>query len=168
VLYTGAPYDAIARLLKQDLAALGVSISLHAFASQALFADFTHDGVLATGAYDLAVYGYNFTLDSDVNLYPSFHSSEIPSARNPTGQNYERVDDIGVDELLDEGRTTLDSAVRSQIYKGVQRLLVQKVYVIPLYLEPNIALTSAVIGNYLTNPTMLGNAWNIGDWYRVR
>jgi ABC-type transport system substrate-binding protein len=168
VIYTGAPYDAIARLLKQDLAALGVPISLHAFDSQTMFADFTRDGILTTGAYDLAVYGYNFTLDSDVNLYPSFHSSAIPSARNPTGQNYERVDDIGVDELLDEGRTTLDSARRSQIYKGVQRILVQKVYVIPLYLEPNIALTSSIIGNYVSNPTLLGNAWNIGDWYRTR
>lgn len=167
ITYTGAPYDAIARLLKQDLAALGLSVSLHQFDSQTMFADFTHDGVLATGAYDLAVYGYNFTLDSDVNLYPSFHSSEIPSVENPTGQNYERVNDIGVDELLDEGRTTLDSARRSQIYKGVQRILVQKVYVIPLYLEPNIALISAVIGNYFTNPTILGNAWNIGDWYRI-
>jgi peptide/nickel transport system substrate-binding protein len=168
VSYSGAPYDAIARLLKQSLEALGLSVSLHAFDSQTMFADFTHDGVLARGAYDLAVYGYTFTLDSDVNLYPSFHSSEIPSVANPTGQNYERVDDRGVDELLDEGRTTLDSARRSQIYKGVQRILVQKVYVIPLYLEPNIALTSSLIGNYLTNPTLLGNAWNIGDWYRIR
>jgi ABC-type transport system substrate-binding protein len=65
------------------------------------------------------------------------------------------------------GASALDSAKRSQIYKGVQRMLVQKVYVIPLYLEPNIALTSSIIGNYVTNPTLLGNAWNIGDWYRI-
>ncbi|HEY7350198.1 MAG TPA: ABC transporter substrate-binding protein [Ktedonobacterales bacterium] len=168
VTYTGNPYDAIARLMKQDLEALGLSVSLQGFDSHTIFANFTRGGVLATGKYDLAVFGYNFTLDSDVNLYPSFHSSEIPSAEHPTGQNYERVNDVGVDELLDEGRTTLGSAERSQIYKDVQRILVQKVYVIPLYLEPNIVLTSSIIGNYFTNPTLLGNAWNIGDWYRTR
>jgi peptide/nickel transport system substrate-binding protein len=167
VTYAGPPYDAIASLLKQDLEALGLSVNLSSYESQTIFADFTHGGVLARGMYDLAVYGYSFTIDSDVNLYPSFHSTEIPSARNPTGQNYERVNDIGIDELLDEGRTTLDSVRRSQIYKDAQRILIQKVYVIPLYLEPDIALTTSRMGNYFPNPTFLGDAWNIGDWYRT-
>jgi ABC-type transport system substrate-binding protein/tRNA A-37 threonylcarbamoyl transferase component Bud32 len=168
VTYSGSPYDAIGLFLKQALGALGVPITLQNDDSQTLLADFAHNGVLATGQYDLAVFGYNFTLDSDVNLYSSFHSSEIPSATHPTGQNYEHVNDTGVDELLNEGRTTLNHATRSQIYKDIQRILVQKVYVIPLFLEPNITLTSTIIGNYITNPTFLGNAWNIGDWYRTR
>jgi peptide/nickel transport system substrate-binding protein len=165
--YSGDPYDGIAQLIQRDLSALGLSVSLNGFDSQTLFSDFTHGGVLATGAYDLAIYEYTFTIDSDVNLYPSFHSTQIPGAGNPTGQNYERVNDLGVDELLDEGRATLAIGARSQLYKDIQRILVQKVYVIPLYLEPNITLTSPVIGNYLVNPTLLGNEWNIGDWYRT-
>jgi len=168
VTYTGSPYDAIALLIQQDLAALGIQVSMDTSADQNLFGTFATGGTLATGKFDLAVFGYDFTIDSDVNLYPSFHSSQIPSVQDPTGQNFERVNDMGVDQLLDEGRTTLDSAHRSQIYKDVQRILVQKVYVIPLFLVPNITLTSTFIGNYLTNPTYFGDEWNIGDWYRTK
>jgi peptide/nickel transport system substrate-binding protein len=168
VIYAGDPYDAIALLLKQDLEALGLSVTVNSFDSFTMFADFMHDGILATGNYDLAVFSYNFALDSDANLYSSFHGSQIPDAFHPTAQNYERVNDTGVNQLLDEGRTTLDNAARSQIYKDVQRILVQKVYVIPLFLMPNITLTNPIIGNYLVNPTLVGNAWNIGDWYRTK
>src|SRR5581483_8011969 len=76
VTYSGTPYDTIGQFLKQALGALGVPITLQSADSQTLLADFAHNGVLATGQYDLAVFGYNFTLDSDVNLYPSFHSSQ--------------------------------------------------------------------------------------------
>jgi peptide/nickel transport system substrate-binding protein len=167
VTYSDALYGAIELLIQHDLAALGIQVSLD-ISHPNLFGDFTSGGALATGSFDLALIGYDFTIDSDENLYASFHSSQIPSAQNPTGQNFERVNDAGVDELLDEGRTTLDSAQRSQRYKDVQRILIQNVYVVPLFLEPNITLTSALIGNYLTNPTFLGNEWNIGDWYLTR
>jgi ABC-type transport system substrate-binding protein/serine/threonine protein kinase len=164
VTYSNALYGAIELLIQHDLAALGIQVSMD-IGNQNLFGDFTHGGVLATGSFELALIGYDFTIDSDQNLYAIFHSSQIPSAQNPTGQNFERVNNTDVDELLDEGRTTLDSAQRSQDYKDVQHILIQEVYVVPLFLEPDITLTSPLIGNYLTNPTYLGNEWNIGDWY---
>ncbi len=164
---TSTTFGELALLVKRDLEALGLAVGLYEVNSQVLFADFTRDGTLATGQYDLALAGQVFSIDSDTGLYASFHSAQIPTAERPAGQNYAHVSDTGVDQLLDEGRATLDGAQRSQIYKDVQRILVQKVYVVPLYLIPNIALTSAVIGNYLENPTVAGNEWNVGDWYRM-
>jgi peptide/nickel transport system substrate-binding protein len=161
-------YSAIELLIKEDLGALGISVALNDFDTPTLLADFTHGGILATGQYDLGMLGQEFSVDSDTSLYPGFASAEIPTAQRPQGQNFEHVSDTDVDELLSEGRAALDSAQRSQVYKDVQRILVQKVYVVPLYLIPNITLTSSLIGNYLDNPTNQGNEWNVGDWYRAR
>jgi hypothetical protein len=51
------------------------------------------------------------------------------------------------------------------IYVTLQKLLISKVYTIPIYLRPNITLTSLNVGNYIDNPTTAGNEWNAGDWY---
>jgi ABC-type transport system substrate-binding protein len=154
----------VAALIRQDLAALGIPVNVVTYGPE-LFGDYNQGGILATGQFDLTLIDYVFGIDADGSLYPNFHSSQIPSATNPSGRNYERVDDLGVDALLDEGRATLEPAARSEHYKDVQRILVQKVYVVPLYLVPNITLTSPKMGNFLANPVDIGNEWNIGDWF---
>jgi ABC-type transport system substrate-binding protein/serine/threonine protein kinase len=160
----GALNQMVAGLIRQDLAALGIPVNIVTYGPE-LLSDYHQGGILATGQFDLTLIDYLFGIDADGSLYPNFHSSQIPSAINPSGHNYERVNDLGVDELLDEGRVTLDPATRSEHYKDVQRILVQKVYVVPLYLVPNITLTSPKIGNFLANPVDIGNEWNIGDWF---
>lgn len=160
----GALNQMVAALIQHDLAALGIGVQVVMYGPE-LFGDYNQGGILATGRFDLALFDYLFGLDADGSLYPNFHSSQIPSAANPSGRNYERVNDLGVDELLDEGRATLDPATRSEHYKDVQRILVQKVYVVPLYLVPNITLVSPGVGNFLANPLNVGNEWNIGDWF---
>lgn len=52
---------------------------------------------------------------------------------------------------------------RMQLYKDLQRDLVKDVYVVPLYLRPNVVLVNPHIGNYQDNPTVAGNLWNVGD-----
>jgi peptide/nickel transport system substrate-binding protein len=158
----------VTQIVQQDLTALGVPVNLDGqyFAAGTLFGDFSSGGVLATGKYDLSLFAFDFPVDPDSSLYPSFHSSEIPSTQNPGGGNWERVNNPQVDQALDQGRTMLDNGKRTQIYKDLQRTLIQQVYTIPMYLRPDITLTSTLIGNYYSNPTSAGNTWNVGDWYR--
>ncbi|HEY7126661.1 MAG TPA: peptide ABC transporter substrate-binding protein [Ktedonobacterales bacterium] len=158
----------VTQVVQQDLTALGVPVNLNGqyYAAGVLFGDFDSGGILATGQYDLALFAYNFPVEPDGSLYPSFHSSEIPNKQNPGGGNWEHVSNPQVDQALDQGRTTLDPNKRTQIYKDLQKTLVQQVYTIPMYLRPDITLTSSVIGNYYSNPTSAGNTWNVGDWYR--
>ncbi len=154
-------------LIKGALAQIGIPVNIDGqlYPAGTLFGDFASGGILATGKYDLALFAYVEGLDSDGNLYGSFHSTQIPTAQDPAGGNYSRVNDPKVDQLLDQGRTTIDVAKRSQIYKDLQKYIVQQVYTIPLYLRPNITLTDAKIGNYFDNPTSQGNPWNVGEWY---
>lgn len=152
-------------LLQQDLAALGIPASLNYYSACELFCSFTQGGILATGQYDLALFTNSFGLDDD-STFSSFESSQIPSASNPFGSNWERVRDPLVDAGLAQGRMTLDTTARTHLYQALEQVLVQKVYVIPLALLPNLALVTPTIGNYQDNPFQApGNLWNVGDWF---
>lgn len=75
------------------------------------------------------------------------------------------MNDPNIDSLLEQGRVTLDMGARMQLYKDLQRDLVKEVYVVPLYLRPNVVLVNLHISNYQDNPTVAGNLWNVGDWF---
>jgi peptide/nickel transport system substrate-binding protein len=160
----------VTEIVKQDLGNLGVPVNLDGqyYGNGPLFAGYGQNGILARGNYDLALFAYTFGVDADGALYPSFDSTQIPSDANPAGGNYERVNDPQVDQLLEQGRTTLDPAKRHDIYVTLQKLLIQDVYTIPMYLRPNITLTRDNVGNYIENPTSAGNTWNVGDWFVKR
>jgi peptide/nickel transport system substrate-binding protein len=157
-----------AQLIQQDLAALGIPVNLdgQSYPAGVLFADRASNGILATGKYDLALFAYSEGMDSDSNLYPSFHSSQIPTAANPAGANYSRVADPKVDHLLQQGRVTMNTTKRSNIYKQLQKYIIGQVYTIPLYMRPNITLTDNRVSNYFPNPTAAGNEWNVGEWWQ--
>lgn len=151
-------------LIEQNLANLGIPVKLNYYPGEVLFNDYNSGGILATGQYDLALFTNLFGLDDDHNL-SVFDSRQIPSASNPNGGNWERLNDPLIDHDLDQGRKTLDTAARTHIYKALQQVLVQKVYVVPLFLFPNLALINPAIGNYQDNPFLGGNLWNVGDWF---
>lgn len=154
-----------AELIKQNLAELGIPVSVSSYNGSVLFADYNSGGILATGQYDLAVVAVGDYLDPDLDLYSFLHSSQIPSVSNPWGGNYSRVNDPVVDNLLDQGRMTLNLAARTQVYKDLQLEVVKHIYLVPLYLLPIPLLVNSAIGNEQDNPTSGGNLWNVGDWF---
>ncbi len=156
----------VTQLVKQALAALGITVNLdgQTYPAQTLFADYGHEGILARGQYDLALFALVFTIDSGTSL-GNFMSSEIPSDEHPAGINFSRVNDPQVDQLLKQANSTLDVKKRHDLIIQLQRYLIEHVYVIPMYLRPNLTLTNPKVGNYFDNPTAAGNMWNIGDWY---
>jgi peptide/nickel transport system substrate-binding protein len=157
------------QVIKNDLSKLGIPVNLdgNLYPAGTLFGDYASGGILATGKYDLAEYAYVLGLDSDGNLYYSYHSSQIPSGNDPAGQNFQHLSDTKLDQMLQQGRSTIDQQQRSTIYKNVQAYMVQQqAYQVPLYTRPNITLTDGSVGNYFPNPVSVGNQWNIGDWYR--
>lgn len=155
------------QLIQQDLAKIGIPVNIdgQTYPAGLFFGDFASSGTLAAGNYDLAVYGYVLSLDSDANLYTSYHSSQIPSQKDLSGTNYQRLQDPKLDSLLEQGRATMNQQQRATIYKNVQAYMIQQVYQVPLYERANITLTDGIVGNYFPNPTSIGNQWNIGEWW---
>lgn len=160
--------DQIAKLIQNDLKALGIQVDVQEYDAATYYGDFTQGGILTTGKFDLSLIVDLFSFDSDHNLYPIFDSQQIPTAQNPNGSNFGRVKDQNVDASLNEAKTELDPTTRHLDYQDVQRLIVQQVYLIPLFLLPNITLTSPNIGNYLPFPVFDANEWNVGDWFLKR
>ena len=159
------------QVIKQDLANVGIPVNTDGnfYPAGTLFGDFASGGILATGKYDLAEFAYVLGLDSDGNFYSAYNSTQIPTTANPAGSNYQHISDPKLDKDLDAGRTTIDPAKRSQIYKDIQAYMIdQQAYQVPLYVRPNIVLNDNVLGNYFSNPVSLGNEWNIGEWYRTK
>ncbi|MDR7316777.1 ABC transporter substrate-binding protein [Brevibacillus nitrificans] len=80
------------------------------------------------GNFDMTLMGYTLN-DPDV-LYLFLHSSQIAN-----GLNFSAVKDDKLDSLLVKGRTTVDSAARKEVYKEIQKYVVEQAWWVPLYTE---------------------------------
>ena len=65
--------------------------------------------------------GWNTSLDPDD--YSIFHSSEIPTSKNPVANNFPGWKNAQADQLLEQGRQELDQNKRKEIYAQFQTLI---------------------------------------------
>ena len=157
---------AVAVHLQQELGKVGIQVKLAFYDLSTFFGIYSRGGILATGAYDLAMFGYANAPEPD-DEYTVFHSSQIPSADNPNLGNYGRIADPIIDQALTQGRDTVYFATRVQAYHRFLERLASQVYLIPLYTAVNILVVKKAVRNVLGNPNTLANNWNIADWWTV-
>jgi peptide/nickel transport system substrate-binding protein len=157
---------AIARRIQQNLRAVGIQVTLAFYDLGEFFGVYTRGGILATGAYDLAMFGYANAPEPD-DEYEVFHSSQIPDAANADLGNYGRVQDPIIDQALTQGRYSVEFAARVQDYHRFLERLASQVYLIPLYTAVNILVVNTSLRNVVGNPNTLEINWNIADWWRA-
>jgi peptide/nickel transport system substrate-binding protein len=156
---------ALAQYIQRDLRAIGIQVNIVTYSLGTFFGIYTKNGVLATGNYDMALFTYANGPDPD-DEYDVFDSSQIPSADNPYGGNYGRVNDPIIDHALANGRDTISFAARVAAYHQFLERLAAQAYSIPLYTELNIMTVSAQVHNVIPNPNTSDNTWNIADWWQ--
>ncbi len=165
VTTAGDPLRAVvAARLRQNLQAVGIQVKLEFYNPGTLFSVYDRGGVLATGAYDLAMFGYANAPDPD-DEYGVFASSQIPTATNPDLGNYSRVADPVIDQALTQGRDAVSFSTRLSAYHRFLARLASQVYLIPLYTAVNILVVNINLKNVSGNPNTLENNWNIADWW---
>ena len=157
---------AVARRIQQNLRAIGIQVTLAFYDLGDFFGGYTRAGILATGAYDLAMFGYANAPEPD-DEYGVFHSSQIPDAANPDFGNYGRVKDSIIDQALTQGRYSVTFETRAQAYRRFLERLASQVYLIPLYTAVNILVVNTGVRNVVGNPNTIENNWNIADWWRA-
>ncbi len=155
---------ATAALIQRDLQAVGIDVQVSYYPLDLFFAVYSRGGILATGAFDLAMFGYQNSAEPDEE-YGVFHSSQIPTAAQPDLGNYGRVQDPIIDQSLTLGRDTVPFAQRVQDYHRFLAQLAGQVYLVPLYTGVNIITVSDRVQNVQPNPDVLKNNWNIADWW---
>lgn len=122
----------IARQIAQDLATIGVTLEVVPLELGTMLAR------LGAGDFELATLQLPELTEPNV-LRVFLHSSSVP----PAGANRGRVDDAEVDRLLDRGASERDPEARRQLYATLDRRVREGAWLIPLWHEDQVAVTSA-------------------------
>jgi peptide/nickel transport system substrate-binding protein len=154
----------IAQEIRSYLHAVGIQVKIDTYSLNSFFDIYTKGGILASGAYDMALFTYANSPDPD-DEYGVFHSSQIPDANHPELSNYGRVHDAVIDQALTQGRNSVTLADRVAAYHRFLARLADQVYVIPLFTDTNRMTVDARVHNVVPNANPSANTWNIGDWW---
>ena len=120
----GADYKSqvnIAQLIQAELKPLNITVQVTPMEWGSFLNDYTKKN------YDAVVLGWIGAVDPDDFLYYQFHTGEK--------FNTEGFSDKEVDRLLELGRSTVDKAKRTVIYKQVQVLIAQKMAYVFLHIN---------------------------------
>ena len=129
-----------AQMVKQQLEEVGINSEISALESGVYF-----DGLNA-GDFDLTVCGWSGFVDADEYLYDLFTTNGA--------YNQQKYSNPEVDELLEQGRVTLDETQRKEIYKEAQRIIAEDAPMAFLYMNSfTVAMRDNVKG-YTVHPTM--------------
>ena len=123
----------IAAIIQQQLKKIGVDVEVN----------ITQDYltvIYQNAEYDL--YG-NSQVNSDPNaLYSIYHTEPENIARKGLGG----TSNPELDALLEKGRVESDPAKREEIYKEVQKNIIDQAYIIPIYVFPYTVASSKKVG----------------------
>jgi len=89
-------------------------------------------------------------MDSDYALYNLFHSSQWP---DKNGSNRAFYKNDKVDQLLDQGRTTVDQAKRKQIYADAIKAIWEDAPWIFLHSETQLTAIRKNVSGFLVHPS---------------
>jgi peptide/nickel transport system substrate-binding protein len=122
----------IARFLAQELEEVGVRVDVTPLELGTLLARLT------AGDFDVATLQLPELTEPNV-LRVFLHSAFVP----PAGSNRGRVRDDELDALLDRGDRVQGEEARRAVYAEVERRIREQLFIIPLWHEDQVALTSA-------------------------
>lgn len=135
----------LARLIAEQLGAVGIAVDVRPFEFATFFAD------IKKGNFQIASMQTSDISEPDY-YYAYFHSSRIPSAANPDGGNRWRYRDADIDAWTEAGRAEMDTAVRRQLYAQVQRRLAETLPIVPLWHEDNVVVMNRRVAGYALSP----------------
>jgi peptide/nickel transport system substrate-binding protein len=122
----------IARFVAQELSDVGIHVDVTPLELGTLLAR------LHAGDFDLATLQLPELTEPNV-LRVFLHSLSIP----PRGSNRGRVHDAELDRLLDLGDAVEGEDARRAVYGDVERLVRERLFIVPLWHEDQVTLTSA-------------------------
>jgi peptide/nickel transport system substrate-binding protein len=122
----------IARFIAQELGEVGVRVEVTPLELGTLLARLT------AGDFDMATLQLPELTEPNV-LRVFLHSAFIP----PAGSNRGRVRDDALDALLDQGDRVVGVGARAAVYAEVERRIRDQLFIIPLWHEDQVVVTSA-------------------------
>ncbi len=136
---------ALARVMAAQLGEIGIDVEVRAFEFATFFAD------IKKGQYQIATMQTSDIGEPDY-YRTYFHSTRIPSDKDPNATNRWRYRNARVDELTEAGRRELDLGKRRTIYGEAQRIVAEDVPIVPLWHEDNVVLTNRDVVGFTIYP----------------
>ena len=159
------------KLIASQLRAIGIRADVSPVSPDVIFGDY--DGTPATtkcnllhGNYDVAEHAYASPLDP-LGGYGVYVSTQNPDVGQHDGANETRVSIPALDAAYNAVNSNVDPTAIARAMDQVQDIYAsdQNAYELPLYLQKSVWLTDGKIQNYVGNPTVATNEWNMGDWW---
>ncbi len=131
----------IAEVFQANLKQVGIHVDIRSYEWGTFYDD------IIKGNFQLYSLSWVGITDPDI-YYSIFHSSSVP----PNGRNRGRYSNPELDELLEQGRLTLDQDKRARIYSKVQKILSEEVPYCCLWHEDNIVIMEEDFRGYRIYP----------------
>ena len=151
-------------LLISNWKEIGATVKTSNFPAGKFFNGFKAGGINATGQFDMSLYANNWSPDPDSWAVTAL-SGQIPTSDSPTGQNWNRVSDPKLDQLLTAGENEIDISKRIGIYKDVQTEWRDFLPTIELYERPDVFAVSNSFGNFFPTVNTCLATCNADDWF---
>ena len=145
------PYSKIAEVVQADFKKIGVKANLRQLEHAAWLA------TLPKGEHEMFLWSYGVaTGDAHMMLYPHLYSK----ARFPTSRRYTFYENPKIDQLLQEGLTSLDQQKRRKIYKTIQETIKDECIWLPLFQSMDTFLLRKNIRGFTGHPGEHIRFWN--------
>lgn len=150
-------------IIQQDLKKVGIGSEIKNYEAATFFGAYTDGGILATGNCDIGIFTNVAGVDPD--NWGLFNGTQIPSAKNPMGQNSLRVNDPEINRLTVAGQSETDAAKRAEIYKQIDKIIMDNAYTVLERWWKNYDGVNKRVHNAKPNPTLQGNLWNAAEMW---
>ncbi|HEY4440413.1 MAG TPA: peptide ABC transporter substrate-binding protein [Candidatus Elarobacter sp.] len=143
--------------IQQWLHAAGIELSVRNAPANLLFAPYGAGGLLATGKYDLGIYGWTKNPDPD-------DSQTIgPGYVPPHGANYTGVADDEIGRLQKRANATYDRAARKALYAQLERRFGEIIATHTIVWRANIDAWNDDLHG-VRPAQAVSDFWNVGSW----
>jgi peptide/nickel transport system substrate-binding protein len=144
---------------------IGATVTTKNWPAGQFFDSFTGGGINATGQYDMSLYANSFAPDPDSWASLAL-PGQIPTAANPSGSNWGRMNDPALTTLLTQGENTIDITARTALYNKAQTEWADYVGYFGLYERPDVFGVGNNFGNFFPTANTCLSTCNAPDWYR--
>lgn len=127
----------IATVFQRQLSEVGIEVRLQSYDWGTFYAD------IRAGRFQLYSLAWVGIKTPDIFRY-AFHSQALP----PAGANRGRLDDAGVDALIEQAEAALDPEEQARAYRALQARLQEVLPYIPLWYEDHVFVARRELAGY--------------------
>src|SRR5206468_12004891 len=157
--------ERVQQVLVDEWKAIGVEVKIQNQPSSVILSgSCTGKDPRKLGTFDLLMYASTPSIDPHSTILPRYHSKQIPTQADCSGQNYTRFKNPEADKAIEEAGSTLDIEKRKAAYAKVMKALNDAYVIIWMYDRANIDARVDGLQGWQAN-VWRRFTWDVQDWW---